>query len=407
MGKVKQKSVSRGSLKKLTESVINKILLSKYLYALAEESLKADIPIKRCAGINLLQDSVEVFLNALSEHLAVPIDVKQNFHQYIKGIDKEITSGKAAYKKLPFKGLPQKYKLELLNKWRVDSKHHAIPPPSSEECKKIFIIIGDLYEVLTFNFFGTKLGNINLLELLNEGDVKNHLKEANAFYEKHDYRNCLISCRKAIYITFEMQYSIESYKIKKPNFWMYGFSKAPYVTRDPDYVKKYVRVSTDYIVYDYSDLNIELMKSGIDYNTFWNVLRLTPEVFQRQDNKWIIKYDVNKLDDSILKQNAEYVLNKTIEIFLKMHMSLQSNKYVERNKIIINLKKEGTRVYEKADRRSVVIESTPVGLTEIACDYLISGLNDDDDETYWHVSHIEKEFNIFGFIHNDDVLHEP
>ena len=79
-------------------------------------------------------------------------------------------------------------------------------------------------------------------------------------------------------------------------------------------------------------------------------------------------------------------------------------KYVDKKLFTINLKKEGTRVYEKADKRSAVKASTPVGLTEIYCDYLIKGLNDDD--TYWHVTHVEDKFYIFGYIHPEDVLKE-
>jgi len=75
----------------LTESVIKKLLFSKYLLTLGEENIKVDNIIKLSSGVILLQDSVEIFLLAVVEHLQISLPDKTNFYEYFKAINKELS----------------------------------------------------------------------------------------------------------------------------------------------------------------------------------------------------------------------------------------------------------------------------------------------------------------------------
>lgn len=75
----------------LTESVIKKLLFSKYLLTLGEENIKVDHIIKLSSGVILLQDSVEIFLLAVAEHLQISLPDKTNFYEYFKAINKELS----------------------------------------------------------------------------------------------------------------------------------------------------------------------------------------------------------------------------------------------------------------------------------------------------------------------------
>lgn len=379
----------------LRENIIKKVLFSRYLYTLAEENIKVDNPVKLSAGIILLQDSVEVFLIALAECVSASLDANITFDKYIQKINEKISP-----KELPFKA-----KLIALNKLRVNSKHYAIQPPA-EECRHFLISVSDFYEEVSLNYFGKPLGTISLIDLLDEGEVKDVLKEAEEFYENGKYDYCLINCRKALYLEFEQGYSIEKFKEKQDNPIFYAFGKSPYWAKDPKYIEENVRDPSDYIIYDHNAFEMELMQYGIEHNDFWNVWRLTPEVYRREkDKEWVVKYEFNKLDKSVIKANAEYCLDGAIDLILKMKRKRQAAKAPTRGKYYLELKSEEVKLFTKADKNSPLERLTPKGLTRVDCDFYIKGLNDDDN--YWHVCHIndiEKNDFIIGYIHEDDVI---
>jgi len=51
----------------MRKSTINKILLSRRIYQLSQDHLNSDNEISLSVGINLLQDSVEIYLLALAD----------------------------------------------------------------------------------------------------------------------------------------------------------------------------------------------------------------------------------------------------------------------------------------------------------------------------------------------------
>ena len=100
----------------MRKNIITKILLSRKLYQLSLENLNSDNELSLSIGVILLQDSVEIFLLAVAEHIDASIGNNSNFNQYFDLINKKLSP-----KELPFK-----LRLTALNKLRVNAKHYGL-----------------------------------------------------------------------------------------------------------------------------------------------------------------------------------------------------------------------------------------------------------------------------------------
>ena len=109
------------------------------------------------------------------------------------------------------------------------------------------------------------------------------MKGAEEAFSAGDFETCLVNCRKAIFVRIESNYDISPFgndaEPKGLGLWLFG-NKAPFFARSKDYINKSVKDATDYIVLDHKEVEMDLMKSGMDSVSFWNILRLTPQVFR-------------------------------------------------------------------------------------------------------------------------------
>ncbi len=151
--------------------------------------------------MNLVQDAIEAFLIALAEHIKIAFDQNTKFDKYFILIDEKIAPGK-----LPFKS-----KLLHLNRVRVNSKHHGIQP-ARIECERLITSAHEFMDEVSATFFGAPFASICSIDLLDETQSKAHLREAKAAIESKDYPNCLIHCRKALYLEIELGYNISAFK---------------------------------------------------------------------------------------------------------------------------------------------------------------------------------------------------
>lgn len=379
----------------MERSAINKILTSRYLYSIAKENLRSKNSVKLSVGVNLLQDSIELFLIAVSEFLDAPIKISTNFHEYFDIINKKI-----APKELPFKS-----RLLSLNKLRVNSKHYGLAPALGES-KDLLTVANEFLEEVSRIVFSKKIASFSLIDLLNDGETKDLLKEAENYFSNESHSDTLISCRKAIYVEIENNYDISRYKDKGSSqiflgLMMYGY-KAPYWAKNKEYIEKNVTEPTDYIVLDHSTLDMDLMKYGVSTNTFWNIWRLTPKVFRSNSNsRWVVKHEFKCFEEGGIKDRAEYVLISSIELILSIHQAKNRTKSPDHRLYYLNLKQTKVPVYCKATTGSKIVRHTPDGLTQLDTDFNVTGLYSDD--TFWHVSYSNTEDNIYfsGFIHED------
>ena len=198
---------------------IRRISLARHLFELGSGCLRSKNDLHLFAAVNLVQDAIEAFLIALAEHIEIAFDQGTRFDKYFVLIDEKITP-----RELPFKS-----KLLRLNRVRVDSKHHGIQP-ARIECERLITSAHEFMDEVSATFFGAPFASICSIDLLDETQSKAHLTEAKAAIESKDYRNCLIHCRKAVYLEIESRYDISAFQNEGTT--LYGLlSKAAWGTR--------------------------------------------------------------------------------------------------------------------------------------------------------------------------------
>lgn len=369
-------------------AIIRRVCLARHLFELGKASLSSVNDLYLFSAVNLLQDSVEAFLLAIADHVDANISFKTTFDQYFTLINEKIDP-----KELPFKP-----RLLRLNKIRVNSKHYGIMP-SRDECEPLIVSVREFFEEVSTSILGVNFTTVSTLDLLSERDSKQYLLEAKQHLEKEEYLECAVSCRKAIYEELLSNYNIDKFlDPEKSKGLLMGYSHAPYYTRNKKYIEEKVKTPTDYIVIDHDHLNQELVRYSIDNTLFWNIWRLTPEIYKTPDKEWIIKYEFNKTEEHILKDKIEYIFNSTVDMVFSIHTIRNNIKTQEYQKFYIELKEDKVPVLEKAHPESKVIDTTPEGLYKTDCEYNIIGL--DGSGPYWKIIHCGKEKYISGYIDN-------
>lgn len=220
--------------------------MSRHLYELAISGLRSPNDLYVFSASNLMQDAVEVFLVAVADYIGASILPNSNFEGYFK-----IINGKIAPKEIPFKN-----KLIRLNKIRVNSKHYGIQP-DREECNRLSVTVREFLEEVSESILNVNFSTISTIDLLEDGETKNYLLEAKQHFEKKEYDNCSIACRKAIYLEIEKNYDISGYNTDDPPQGLLSglASDAPYFARNKEYIDKNVTCPTDFIVFDHSQLD--------------------------------------------------------------------------------------------------------------------------------------------------------
>lgn len=373
--------------------IIRRIALARHLFELAEGSLRSKNDLHLFSAVNLAQDAIETFLVALADSLQVAFDQHTKFERYFVLIDEKITP-----KELPFRAA-----ILRLNRLRVDSKHHGLQPARGE-CERLLASAREFLNESSQAHLGAPFSTISAIDLLETGECKDLLVEAKLSLEAADYESCIISCRKALYVEIESRYDISAYMNEEPRGLLAGMTSAPYYARSMKYVAENVRDPTDYIVLDHASVDRDLLISGVDPTDFWNVWRLTPEVFRSKAGKWYLKRDFGKLDDTDLKEIAEYVFNTTLDIALARETNRRATRWKRSGKYYVEIKKPGLALHEKADRTSPVVVTLPPDAQRVDTDYTVEGLR--DDGLYWHISHFGNGGFYFGYIHDEDVRSE-
>jgi hypothetical protein len=369
---------------------VRRLNLARHLYELGAASLRSANDMHLFSAANLFQDAVEAFLIAVADHLGAPIDQNTKFDKYFVSINEKI-----APKELPFKS-----KLLRLNRIRVDSKHYGIQP-ARDECDRLAIAVREFFDEVSTAVLKASFSTVSAIDLLNDGETKTVLLEAKKALEDEKLEECAICCRKALFLEVERHFDISAYKDGEPVGILAGVTDAPYYARNKQYIDESVRDPTDFIVYNHTTLDQKLLTQGVDNTAYWNVWRLTPEVYKTKDGKWVIKQEFGKLAKEVLSDKIDYVFSATLDVVLSIHRTSQAKKWADRGQYYMDLTQEKVPVYEKADKTSNITSHTPAGLTRLDTDYRVEGLN--GDGPYWHVSHFGEGFHVWGFVHNDFV----
>lgn len=380
--------------RKMNRAILHKLLLARRLYELARENLTSANELSLGIGVNLLQDAVEVFLLAVSEHVNAGVGSATNFDRYF-----DLINSKISPKELPFRS-----RLVALNKLRVNSKHYGLAPAKSET-EGLVVTCREFLDEVTKSVLGLSFATVSLIDLIRDGEAKKALKGAEEAFSAGDFETCLVNCRKAIFVRIENRYDISPFgtdeRPKGLGLWLLG-NKSPLFARNKDYINNSVKDATDYIVLDHKELEMDLMKSGIDSVSFWNIWRLTPQVYRAQQGaEWVVKREFEKLDEEGIEDRAEYVLDTTISLFVAADQKLAATKSPDRRNYYIDLHQDQIPVYERADVNSKVVATSPPGVTRLFVNFSVPALSGNGN--FWHVSHFKEGLFISGYVPEDAV----
>lgn len=213
-----------------------------------------------------------------------------------------------------------------------------------------------------------------------------------------------------MFVEFFSRYDIKHFENRDSNDWLSGLlTSAPYYSRNREYITQNVGNPFQYIVLDTERIDRELSKNGSDHKAFWNIWRLTPEVYRHNKGPWAVKNDPHILQHPNIAENAAYVLNASIGVVLDSHFARRGQIYLQSNDVFrVKLIREGTPIYSKADKNSSVVAHTPPGMKAMGAYFSCDGLS--DGQTYWSVSQPigppEELNSLTGYVLQDDLKWE-
>lgn len=335
----------------MDRNTLNQLLTAKRLLAIAEQQSRTGDRFAASVGIVTLQDSIELVLIACLNGKKFG----KAFPELLKGVEDDGHQ------------ILHKSSLLALNNFRVAIKHHGgvIDQQNLKESLNNAI---EAIDHLVISVFGKPYHEIYSAELILHPESKALLVEVaqNLEIDSFNSYECLINIRKAIFINFEEEYSIEEWKdhskeqpLSLVESLIYKH-KAPFYTRNKEWIEKNVMNIFDYIQIDHDQLSINLMQYGISLPTFFNLLRLTPQVFRFiRSNKW--KRAGNFAFINTSKEIVYYCLSTAIEmIYLKEnYLALHSSAPDEFKMEIQSV--QSTFLYKKASTDSEKLKSIERG----------------------------------------------
>jgi len=361
---------------------VEALVTARILFDKARELCITDDKYSTSTGLVILQDAVELILCACITELG--IDEKKSldfltFHDFIRELKED---GKKVIKARD---------LKALHAARNNVKHHGhLAEPTT--VRKYFDSATASMNCLLQQIAGQDLQDIMLHEVVKDGEAKNHIHEACELIEKKDFFWALINIRKAIYVEIEEEYSIEQWaNVSKDDDIlkqqpMAGGRKAPWHTKNKEWINKNVNDPFDYIQLDHEKVRLDLLEWGVTTEDFWNLWRLTPQVFRfKKSQKWVLKGELKYFKEGASEANAKYCLDKAILLIMKKQkhhdLSRRLSDYESWHQLKVKINQKAT-LYEKASKRSKDIQQLKKGTVLNATYIVTSGLNENKKFVY-------------------------
>jgi hypothetical protein len=379
----------------LRSEVIRKVELARSFFDLAQVYAKSSHDLNLFIAINQLQDAVEIFLFALADHLGISFKEKSSFDGYLESISSHTGAN-----------LPFRQRIIALNKARVNSKHYAIQP-DRREVNGFISVAREFFVDRSLVHFGLSFDEISLVDLLSSGAIKTHLSNALLALKEKKYGDALIESRKAFYIEFEKNYDISIFKdsltgaeqAKITNLFHGLRCKAPYYARNAEYILKNVSDPTGFIVLDHSKVDADLSSAGISHTQFWNVWRMTPQLFHlKEEDKWFVKGEFRVMEESGIQERAEYAVHSTIELCLTAQRNRDATRQGAYGAWGVKLRPGEIKIYAKSDLNSES-QIIPTEFKDASSSCWVNGI---DGNVYWECS--LDDYRLRGFILQDDLI---
>jgi flagellar biosynthesis regulator FlbT len=385
----------------MKQETLQTLLVARTIFEKATELSFVDDKYYASACLLMLQDTLElVFIACLLE---LEVDQQKSIENF--NFDQLIGELKTNGKKVIKSGT-----IKALNKQRVIIKHYGQIADVSN-VKNYHSITKLAIDSLLIDVVRKNFSDIILSEAIKNKEVREFIDKACSLIEEKKYFDALVEIRKAIHIEFEKEYSVYNWRDFTSNqqrtSWDYirrGGQKANYWTKNKDWIDSNVKDSFDYIQIDHDKIRADLLEWGISTQDFWNLWRLTPNVFYDDDSKsWKVDKNLRYIKGGGTEQNSRYCLDKAISIILKKQQHSSSFKSLGyRPDYLFKVKlKKPTKLFSKADSSS---KEKMVLLTDIEynAESVLSGLN--DNQTYIKILHEENDIKltIDGYIVYED-----
>ena len=300
----------------------NSLVVAKSLIEQAASLCGSDDRHLASAGLVILQDALEMVFYALLIELGV--DEGKNIEN--KSFDELIGELKKAGIVVPKSGT-----LKALNKQRVLTKHYAqLAEPAT--VRGYFDAARDALGSIVASVTGKPLSEIYMADLIEPGETQGLLKEAETLVESGQHLEALTAIRKAIFIEFEVDYSIygcRDYEVGSSGLGLgLGGWKSPYWTRNKEWITENVRDPLDYIQIDHDQWRLDAAEWGVSTAELQNIRNLTPAVFRGDGRSdWSVKYDAAHLSGEISPEAVKYCLDRSIAVILKKREHWRAGKY--------------------------------------------------------------------------------
>ena len=372
---------------------LHSLLTGRVLLDEAKRLIDAEDRHLSTAGLLALQDSLELILLALLRERAV--DERKNIES--KSFDDLLGELRSDGVRIPKIGT-----LKAMNKERVVCKHYGqLAEPIT--VRNFLHCVNLAIDAMVNQVIGRGLEEVFVTDLLDDGDAKEFLANAAELAQNKKFLRALIEIRKAIYVEIEHDYSIYGYRSGANDdmgsgligFAMKGGLKAPYYTRNQNWIEQHVNNPIEYVQIDYDRLRLDAMEWGVHTEELHNVRRLTPEVFRADpDSEWKVQYNLEYPHNQANQVNFTYCLDRTVAIILRKQLH-------KRPRRLLDLTRDfdpppvyiGMEVYKQASRDSEVLHTVNPTRYEYRTYSMVSGFS--DGERFYVISGTSKQDNEF------------
>lgn len=380
--------------KPMAEVHTRQILLSRYYLELAEQQLRLDQDPSRFAAINMLHEAFETALVCFADALDAEVPNYAPIDKIIGGIEKSIGGS-----------VPFRTQILRFNKIRVNAKHHLVMPDKSD-LTSAMTVVPEFIGELTQKVFGVELATVNLASLIVDETIRGHIESALEALDRGCYFDGLVCSRRALYVLFEKQFDISYFAAEQlsPTSLLFGgaLCRAPTFAKNKRYIDEQVKEPFDMVVIDHSVLESELIKDGIDTQSYWNIARLTPKVYQRSGGEWINSFNVDFRNAQ--RTDCAYVVDTLIKIILQRQARRNSTRIPKSSYRVIKVK-PGSSFYNKASVNANVIGKIPDDVEVVSVSNATPGL--ENDNWFYRFFQFSSPSSISGYISIDDVIGDP
>jgi hypothetical protein len=317
------------AVKKVKDTTARALLVARTLFERAADLCAADDRHLASAGLVILQDALELAFYGL----LIELDVDEHTNLESKSFDELVAELKKADVSVPKSGT-----LKALNKQRILTKHYAqLAEPAT--VRGYFDAASTSLSTVVASVTGKALSDIYMSDLLEAGETRSFLKLSESLVASGKFFDALVAIRKAIFLEFEVEYSVYAWRDYDDQEAPIGLGhlgrggwKAPYWTRNKEWILKNVRDPLDYVQLDYDRWRIDAMEWGINTAELQNIRNLTPSVFRPENGaEWSIKYHTTLVATSAAPANAKYCLDRAIAVVLKKQEYGRVSRYPSRS----------------------------------------------------------------------------